>query len=66
MSDAEDVSALEDALPAATVVYRREEPSYQHLDFTWGINAHELIYPSVLRLLRRYHAAPPRAEGTGS
>lgn len=30
------------------------EPSYEHIDFTWGIDASTRVYPAVLDLLRMY------------
>ncbi len=33
------------------------EPTYEHIDFTWGIDACVRIYPAVLQLLQRYLAA---------
>lgn len=33
------------------------EPSYEHIDFTWGIDACVRIYPAVLQLLQRFSAA---------
>ena len=30
------------------------EPTYQHLDLTWGIDARQRIYPAVLQLLARF------------
>eukprot|EP00873_Tetraselmis_striata_P026284 jgi/Tetstr1/446548/TSEL_034073.t1 len=51
LSDPQDVALLEEALPAGVVVARHEEPSYEHLDFTWAHNAHRLIYPGIMRVL---------------
>ena len=30
------------------------EESYEHLDFTWGIDAKDKVYPAVLDLLHMY------------
>ena len=30
------------------------EPTFAHLDFTWGITARWRVYPPVIRLLRRF------------
>jgi hypothetical protein len=49
-----DVAALLCALPAGALVRAREEPAFEHLDFTWGVSAAERVYPQVLELLRRY------------
>ena len=55
LADVADVHSLLRALPPGVVVHKQVEPSYNHLDFTWGIDAAERVYPAVLRLLRRYH-----------
>lgn len=61
LADPEDVATLAAALPRGTVVYARQEPSYQHVDFTWGVDAAQKIYPDLLDLLRRY--LPPDPDG---
>lgn len=52
MAMPEDVAALVRELPDATVVLHHHEPEYEHLDYTWGLDAHKKIYPAVVRLLR--------------
>ena len=43
------------------------EPSYEHIDFTWGIDAQVRIYPAILRLLQQYHGGGAGAgSGAGS
>ncbi|KAL4857745.1 Lysosomal acid lipase/cholesteryl ester hydrolase [Chlorella vulgaris] len=54
LADAADVATLLAALPAGAVVYSQVEPSYEHIDFTWGIDASTRVYPAVLDLLRMY------------
>eukprot|EP00803_Ostreobium_quekettii_P011451 evm.model.scf_833.3 EVM.evm.TU.scf_833.3 scf_833:21555-22907(-) len=53
LADQLDVQLLLEALPDDSVVFHHEEPSYAHLDFTWGMNAHSLIYPKVAELLEQ-------------
>ena len=48
----EDVAALLDTLRPRTVVYAQQYPGMAHLDFTWGVRAHETVYPDAIRLLR--------------
>ena len=57
MSDSRDIDALTNALPKEYIAEVLIEPSYEHLDFVWGMDAHILIYPSVKRLLQRYSVA---------
>lgn len=57
LADAQDVGTLLRALPPEVVVFTQFEPTYEHIDFTWGIDACVRIYPAVLQLLQRYSAA---------
>ena len=43
-----------EALAPGVVVYRQEVPHYQHLDYDWGQDAHQLIYPAIVQLLEKY------------
>ena len=54
LADPTDVRALAAALLPGVVVAAHEEPSYEHMDFCWGDNAHELVYSRVLDLLGAY------------
>ena len=57
LSDSRDIDALTSALPPEYLAEVLIEPSYEHLDFVWGMDAHVLIYPSIRRLLQRYSIA---------
>lgn len=63
LADPQDVATLLRALPPGAVAYSQFVPSYEHIDFTWGIDARERVYPPLLRLLQRHHPpagpAPP-------
>jgi len=52
LADPTDVAALTPLLK--NVVYNHIEPSYAHLDFVWGVNAHTLIYPQVVEYIGKY------------
>ncbi|EFN56361.1 hypothetical protein CHLNCDRAFT_35098 [Chlorella variabilis] len=54
LADERDVQTLLQALPPDAVVYSQLEESYEHLDFTWGIDAKDKVYPAVLDLLHMY------------
>eukprot|EP00951_Prasinocladus_malaysianus_P040278 scaffold460650_cov38-Prasinocladus_malaysianus.AAC.1 len=47
----QDVELLEAALSPGVIRGYHNEPTYEHLDFTWGQNAHVLVYPYVLDFL---------------
>ena len=53
LADPKDVDRLESELSPGVLVKRIDLPSYAHLDFSWGFDAHTLLYPQVLDLLRR-------------
>lgn len=52
LADTTDVRTLLSLLP--NIVFVNEQPTYAHLDFVWGVNAKDLIYPSVVKLLNQY------------
>jgi len=55
LADPTDVQNLINALPASNKpIFMNTQPTYQHLDFTWGENAYELIYPDVVQLALKY------------
>jgi len=54
LADPQDVKRLTAELPAGAVVYSKFVPSYEHLDFTWGIDARRVIYGDVLTVLQSY------------
>jgi pimeloyl-ACP methyl ester carboxylesterase len=49
-----DISQMRDDLPSGTVFYDTTV-AYNHLDFTWGYNAHELIYGQLLEHIAEYN-----------
>jgi hypothetical protein len=52
MAMPQDVAALVAALPNRTLILHHVEPEYQHLDYTWGLDAHQRIYLTVINVLR--------------
>ena len=52
-ADPKDVDRLESELSPGVLVKRIDLPTYAHLDFSWGFDAHTLLYPQVLDLLGR-------------
>jgi len=55
LADPADVENLIKALPNSNKpIYINTQQTYQHLDFTWGENAYELIYPDVVQLALKY------------
>eukprot|EP01102_Stenamoeba_stenopodia_P010847 TRINITY_DN3303_c0_g1_i1.p1 TRINITY_DN3303_c0_g1~~TRINITY_DN3303_c0_g1_i1.p1 ORF type:complete len:420 (-),score=90.59 TRINITY_DN3303_c0_g1_i1:81-1340(-) len=53
LADTTDVEALISQLPSIPFVLY--EPTYAHLDFLLGMDAHIKIYPDVLKLLNTYN-----------
>jgi len=55
LADPQDVQELIANLPNNNKpVLVNNQVTYEHLDFTWGVNAHKLIYPSVVQLAQKY------------
>ena len=52
LADPKDVLSLVSQLPTETVAGVYSFRDYQHLDFTWGLDAHERVYPTAERFLR--------------
>jgi len=59
LSERRDIDLLTSRL--RSIVFTNAQPNYGHLDFVWGLNAHEKIYPDVVRLLRQYGRSPDGA-----
>ncbi|PRP79214.1 lysosomal acid lipase/cholesteryl ester hydrolase-like [Planoprotostelium fungivorum] len=56
LSDVTDDKLLAQILPEDNKpVFWLNEPTYDHLDFVWGVDAHKLIYPDLLRLIKKYN-----------
>lgn len=53
-----DVQHLIDVLPASTVVHSEEVPSFAHLDFTWGEDAHTFVYAPIVNLMKQFNPVP--------
>lgn len=65
MAMLQDVAALVAALPKQTLILHHVEPEYQHLDYTWGLDAHQRIYPTVIKLLKEAAANATGSSGGG-
>eukprot|EP01113_Clastostelium_recurvatum_P019154 TRINITY_DN2260_c0_g1_i2.p1 TRINITY_DN2260_c0_g1~~TRINITY_DN2260_c0_g1_i2.p1 ORF type:complete len:416 (+),score=92.39 TRINITY_DN2260_c0_g1_i2:32-1279(+) len=52
LADPTDVQTLKGTL--RSVVFSKEVPEYDHMDFVWGTDANVRIYDDVLTLLKKY------------
>jgi len=53
LADPTDVNRLMSEVPHSAIVAYYNEPEYDHLDFTWGEDAYQKIYPNVLHMLNQ-------------
>eukprot|EP01111_Echinosteliopsis_oligospora_P015589 TRINITY_DN620_c0_g1_i1.p1 TRINITY_DN620_c0_g1~~TRINITY_DN620_c0_g1_i1.p1 ORF type:complete len:393 (+),score=102.53 TRINITY_DN620_c0_g1_i1:38-1216(+) len=53
LGDVLDVEHIMPLLP--NVVYTHEQPEYAHMDFVWGDDAKDEIYPQVVQLIKQYN-----------
>lgn len=53
LADPLDTEYLREALAPGIVVASHREADYEHLDFVWGLNAKDRVYPHVMRLLEQ-------------
>ncbi|KAF2077848.1 hypothetical protein CYY_000810 [Polysphondylium violaceum] len=49
-----DVDQLVQKLPHPTLKYWQIVENYSHVDFIWAIDAHQLIYPTIIEQLNEY------------
>jgi lysosomal acid lipase/cholesteryl ester hydrolase len=54
LADPYDVELLRQALNPDYLVYQETFPDYDHLDFSWGMDAHARCYPKLAELLNKY------------
>lgn len=47
-----DVEKLHQALPNVVGKFLVKYPEFNHLDFVWGIDARELVYEKVIKLMK--------------
>ena len=41
-------------MKAKYVVYDKELPNWNHMDYVWGTNANELVYKDVIMMMNKY------------
>jgi len=55
LADPTDVKHLLSSLPSSNYpVVVHNEPSYEHMDFVWGMDAKTKIYPTIVQLINKY------------
>ncbi|KAK2077434.1 hypothetical protein QBZ16_004279 [Prototheca wickerhamii] len=63
LADPADVARLAAALPPGSRRLVRGVPTFEHLDFVWGTTAKDLVYPHVLRFLKREYRLDATRDG---
>ncbi|XP_054622952.1 gastric triacylglycerol lipase [Dunckerocampus dactyliophorus] len=53
LADTKDVAVLLTQVP--NLVFHQHIEHWEHLDFIWGLDAPQLMFPMVLKLLQKYH-----------
>ncbi|XP_061561250.1 gastric triacylglycerol lipase [Phycodurus eques] len=53
LADPKDVALL--LTQVSNVVFHQHIPHWDHLDFIWGLDAPQLMFPAILKLLQREH-----------
>eukprot|EP01133_Synstelium_polycarpum_P003673 gene3673-4228_t len=54
LADVVDVADLVARLPAEQILLWQKIPDYAHLDYVWATDAHEIIYPEIITLIKKY------------
>ena len=54
LADTTDIEQLLRELPNATLVGKHPIHKYAHLDFIWGLDAHEKMFPSIFAEIKTY------------
>lgn len=52
-----DVERLRKELPKGVEVKFHVFDKFSHLDFTWGVTSHEIVYRKILKILGRFHSS---------
>ena len=55
LADPTDVQFIFDNLQS--LVFKKDIPNYNHIDFVWALSANQLIYPDLINVMEKYH--PP-------
>ncbi|XP_049615985.1 gastric triacylglycerol lipase [Syngnathus scovelli] len=53
LADPKDVALL--LTQVSNLVFQQHIPHWDHLDFIWGLDAPQLMFPAILKLLQQYH-----------
>jgi len=58
LGDPTDVAKLASKLNPASLVFRKEYPTYAHADFILGFDAYRIVFPDLLKLIPKFAAEP--------
>jgi lysosomal acid lipase/cholesteryl ester hydrolase len=56
LADPEDVARIFKEVQPGIIVGQHALPTYEHMDFVWGMNAQRDVYPKVLSYIQQYQS----------
>ena len=51
-----DAEILVSQIPPHLIVHQQTIPSYNHMELVWGLDAHQLVYESVVQLVKKHRS----------
>lgn len=54
LADPTDVTKIKEQMNPSKIVHEFNIDEYEHMDFIWGLDAHQKLYPDVVELLQKY------------
>jgi len=62
LGDPTDVQRILEETKPGVVVYSAMQNNFAHLDYTWGVDAHQYVYAGVVNIMQHYNPLPSHAQ----